>query len=67
METLVTTSVVMLIDRNIHCLLWTARGVAFLQTSTTSVPMETAAMEKQNCKILVHISRNLEGMRSWLK
>jgi len=59
--------VIILIDRNIHCLLWTARAVAFVQTRTTSVPMETAAIEKQSCKILVRISRNIEGTRSWLK
>lgn len=56
--------VIKLIDRNIHCLLWTARGVAFVQTS---VPMETAAIEEQNLKILVRISRNTERMRLWLK
>lgn len=60
-------SIIILIDRNTHCLLWTARGVAFVQTRTTSVPMETAATEKQTRQILVRISRNIEGMRSWLK
>lgn len=46
------TSEIILIDKNIHCFLWTARGAAFVQTSTTSVPMETASIRKKTEKFL---------------
>lgn len=45
-------SEILLIDKNIHCILWAARGVAFVQTSAASVPMETASIKKKSAKFL---------------
>lgn len=45
-------SEILLIDKNIHCILWAARGVAFVQTSPTSVPMETASIKEKTAKFL---------------